>query len=91
MEFEDTWLFVNFEVAMDVHKQLFTLLREKGFVTYTDLMCMFDKINNFTDKVYPDEFDNYGWTNLFGVKVELYGNDWGINMPELENLKKESK
>lgn len=87
MDFENTWLFATFEDAMNIHKQLFTMLREKSFVTYADLLYMVDDI---TDRVYPDDFKEYGWTNLFGVKVELYGRYWGIKMPELEKLKKES-
>lgn len=89
MKFKSTWLFETFDKAMNVHLRIFAMLRERGFVTYADLSRLADNVNN-KNKVYPIEYEEYGWTNLFGLKVELFGFYWGFEMPEVEKLKKES-
>ncbi len=96
--FDREFIFETFEEAMDVHKQLFKLLREDGFVCYGTLyIYVYKEIPYDTD-----DYRLYGWDNLFESKVEPYGTDgeWVLKMPELvrfipkvpeyRNIKKES-
>ena len=62
--------FNNFDEAMDAHKEIFTMLKEKGFV--------------FLSEVFPGG-SYYGWNSLRDMQVEQdYCGNWFIRMPELE-------
>lgn len=80
----------TFQEAMDIHKKLFEAMRKNGVITYADFSVLVSE----EDAVFPDFCYEYGWTNLWNVKVEPYGDDckWVLRMPEMKLLKeKENK
>lgn len=71
------FIFRSFDDAMNIHKKMFEILKEKGAVSYEDLYsAIYDcEINN-------PEYKNYGWTKLLYAKVEPYKNGkWILKMP----------
>lgn len=91
------FIFETFDEAMNVHKKLFEIRRNNGFVTCADLYLL---AHNVKGPYLSDIYNNHGWTNLWNVKVEPYDEDgnWVLKMPQIqflnmkENLiKKENK
>lgn len=74
-------IFDNFDDAMNVHKKIFTMVIEKGYVTLRD----FNNIVNNQDEIFVgDMYDTHGWTYLCGTIVEEYkDNKFIIVMPEM--------
>lgn len=74
----------KFDVAMNIHKKMFTTVMEKGHMSYRDFNNI---INSRNDAFVGDAFDAYGWTYLCGTTVEQYKEDkWIIVMPEMVNI-----
>lgn len=78
------FIFSTFDEAMDVHKQLFRLLREDGYVRYETLYIYINK-----ERPEDNEVKEYGWGNLWDSKVEPLGidGDWVLKLPEPQKLK----
>lgn len=87
-KFETEFIFDTFDEAMNVHKELFKLLRECGYISYQTLYFYIYKKTDVRKGA-----ENYGWTNLWYSKVQPYGTDgqWVLKLPELENLSKKLK
>lgn len=85
MEKDIELIYETFQEAMDMHKKLFEAMREKGVLTYGDF-CV---LTSEEDAVFPDNYYEYGWTNLWYVKVEPYGDDykWVLKIPKAKLLK----
>lgn len=77
----EEFIFETFDEAMDIHKNIFKLLRENGFVTLADLHYTMNKSD-----VFPDDFYDHGWTNLIYAKIEPYYGRWVLTMPKMEKL-----
>lgn len=80
---EVDFIFDTFDEAMDIHGEMFKLMKKNKVVSYTDLYSL----------IYKEEpceiMTKFGWTNLFYTKVEPYvENKWIIRMPELVSLEK---
>ena len=86
-------VFETFDEAMDVHKKLYSLMRENKVVTCTDLYVLYREyakkipIALSFDEV--DNFSKYGWKSLWGSKVEPNINDvcWVLKMPDIEKIR----
>jgi len=77
-------IFDTFDEAMRVHKQVFTMIIDKGYVTHRDFMNII-MLNN--DLYKDDTYDMYGWTYLCGTTVEEFkGDKFIITMPEMIQL-----
>lgn len=80
------FIFETFEEANNIHKKLFEIRRQKGYVTCADLYFL----------IHPDEEDckgvyrNHGWINLWDVKVEpcddCINGEWILKMPKVKYL-----
>lgn len=80
-------VFKTFEEAMDVHKQLFQLIKENGYVTCADLNYL---IIDDEHRLVNEDDCNYGWTNLMETRIEScnYANGkWVLRMPKIKLLK----
>lgn len=78
-------VFKTFEEAMNVHKQLFQMIRENGYVTCADLRYLI-----LEDELLDKSYCNYGWTNLMEAKVEscnYVNGKWVLKMPKVKLLK----
>ena len=89
MEEDLTFAFETFDEAMAFHKSLYEIKRSKGYVTCRDVF----KLNGSNILDGFGYFDNYGWNNLFHVRVEPYGDDclWALKMPQMIHLNKNNK
>lgn len=91
MRLATDFIFESFDAGMKVHRKLFEMVRTKGFVTYMDLLSQVHGEDYETTNL---EYFEYGWTNLFLVKLEPYGNDkekWILRMPQIKNLNKKGE
>lgn len=88
MESQTEFIFGTFDEAMNVHKKLFEIIREKGFVTYADLYFLINK----EETLCKEKWTNYGWTKLWGSKVEpiddCINGYWVLRMPKIKKLNK---
>lgn len=82
----EEFIFETFDEAMDIHKKIFKLLRQNGFVTLADLHYL---INEEEDL--PEDFYIYGWTSLIYAKIDPYYGRWVITMPKMEKLENKKK
>lgn len=80
-------VFSTFEEAMEVHKKLFEILRDKGVVYYRDYIGL----------IFPDDafllvgHEKNGWTSLNDMTIGLRPRGkWALMMPELELIEKEN-
>lgn len=82
-------IFETFDEAMNVHTRLFEIMRNNGIVTCADLY----KVSNEKYETSDPEYYKYGWTNLWGSKVEPFGYNgyWVLRLPEIINLEKENE
>lgn len=92
MKLINEFIFKSFDEAMNVHKKLFEIRREKGYVTYADLYILIHPNESNCKKSYS----RYGWTNLWQTKVEPYDDYidgvWILKMPSIKLIKeKENK
>lgn len=81
------FIFETFDDAMNVHKKLFEIMREKGNVSYGDLYSLVYKDCEITNP----EYYTLGWNSVWQVKLEpLNDNDcqWVLRMPTIESIKK---
>lgn len=85
MNLASEFIFDNFQDPMKIHAELFKMIRSTGFVTYGDLLYMIEQKDNM---VYPKEYYDYGWTNLWEAKVEPFKDegDWILRMPKIKRL-----
>lgn len=85
MNLPTRFMFETFDEAMGVHKKLFSMLRENGTITYADLYSLITTGYNPKTSHYQ-----YGWTNLWGSKVEpaegYINGEWFLSMPKVKKL-----
>lgn len=85
MIFANEFIFETFEEAMEVHGDLFKILRTNGFVTYFDLDNMMNPEKSYD--IPKEEYKNFGWYNLFDSKVKpYYNNKWVLILPEIVKI-----
>lgn len=79
--------FRSFEEAFSIHKEMFRLVREQGYLSYADVSKLLGKEIPEKDK---DSYTKFGWNNLFGVTVDYAqtknGVYWYIKLPDLIDL-----
>lgn len=87
MKFLNEFIFDSFDIAINIHKQIFKICREKGCVTYADLYLLIHPEETNCENIYS----NHGWTNLWNCKIEPYDDSkhckWILKMPKIELLK----
>jgi hypothetical protein len=83
------FIFEDFNQAMEVHKEIFQIIREKGYLSYRKLYSLITKkeekeVDNLLNL---DIYDKHGWTNLFECKIDPTDDGkWILKMPELKNI-----
>lgn len=84
---EREFIFDTFDEAMNIHRELFKRRRLHGVVTCADIFCLRHANEEI---VVPDILYSHGWTNLWGSKVEPYGDDgqWILKMPPMKFIDK---
>ena len=79
--------FSSFEEAFSVHKEMFRLLKEQGYLTYADTSKI---LGHPIPESKKSSYFRYGWNNLFGVTVDYAqtkeGTYWYIKLPDLVDL-----
>ena len=86
------FIFDTFEEANNIHKQLFEICREKGFVTCYDVLNLVIKDEKSKEVIESvSTYHSHGWINLWDVKVEPIENCvngyWVLKLPQPKILK----
>lgn len=83
-------VFNTFERAMDIHQELFIVLREKGVVSFNDLADIMGL--ETLDPLVREKYESYGWDYLCGVEIiETGKNRWEIKLPKAIQINQNEK
>ena len=93
------FVFDTFEEANNVHKKLFEIRRQKGYVTCADLFALIHvdySVEEVLNAYCKDLYQTHGWTDLWNVKVEpaisrkdgCINGDWILKMPQIKIINK---
>lgn len=85
------FMFNTFEEAMNVHKQMFDIRNQKGYVTCSDMRTLSNPKRVYRTKLN----ENRGWTVLYNSKIEQgrgrFNDKWILKMPRIRNIKNVKK
>lgn len=85
MRFLTEFIFDTFDEGMKVHTEIFKLGNKQGYISYADLyfICNNMKKPKF---IFPQIYNNHGWTNLSDVKLVSEANKCILKMPSVINI-----